>query len=159
MGHPQEPSARQAEAILPMRPSWGGTGHKGSCFLRAAGSRQDKAAGGIQTAQWERPHSQLQRKRCLKRGFSRQRGGRAGLGVGRVPPPPTPTTSRCVALDKPPSHRTLPGLPWGARHSPLSRPHTQAGSPRVSGGGKVGMGPIHAPRGKGFKTLALPGRE
>ena len=45
-----------------------GPGHRGSCLLRVAGSRQDKAAGRIQTAQWERPHSQLRRKRCLKAG-------------------------------------------------------------------------------------------
>lgn len=134
MGHPRELSARQADAILPVRPSWGGTGHKGSCFLRAAGSRQDKAAGGIQTAQWERPHSRLQRKRCLKRGFSRQRGGRAGLGVGRGPPPATPTTSRCVALDK------APHPAWASLGSTALSPKQATHPGRVPEGQRRGKG-------------------
>lgn len=66
--HPQGLSRSSAPPPRWARLETEAQGRRGSCLLRVAGSRQDKAAGRIQTAQWERPHSQLRRKRCLKAG-------------------------------------------------------------------------------------------
>lgn len=66
--HPQGLSRSSAPPPRWARLEGEAPGRRDSCLLRAAGSQQDKAAGGIQIAQWEWPHSQLWRKRCLKAG-------------------------------------------------------------------------------------------
>lgn len=96
----------------------GGAGHKGSCVLGAAWSRQDEAAGGTPTAQWRwsgcsngHPHPRLLRKRCLKGGFNRPREG--ALVWELASPLPYPTVG-----------------PWRSHPSresnslPKARPHT-----------------------------------
>lgn len=94
------------------------------------------------TASFTAPEEALFEKR-LQQAAGR---ARAGLGVGRGPPPATPTTSRCVALDK------APHPAWASLGSTALSPKQATHPGRVPEGqrrGKGRDGPHSCPKREG----------